>query len=135
MKIKETDVILNFLEDSTTKFRRDSNVEIEFPAGSWSGNKSRSIADIHGHGIPGIEAKSNFKDSKKDFQNPEKNQNIKHYIYSSNEIKNDEINFWKKNGVSVAIFLTNENKWFTLDDENGFFSSVLRSETIAKEIV
>ena len=60
---------------------------------------------------------------------------IKHYIYSSNEIKNDEINFWKKNGVSVAIFLTNENKWFTLDDENGFFSSVLRSETIAKEIV
>ena len=68
-KISETDVLLNFLEDCKKSFRLNKKIAFEFPAGSWQGAKKRSIADIHGASIAGIEAKPDFNSAKKDFQN------------------------------------------------------------------
>jgi len=122
-KITETDVILNFLEDS--RLRLVKSVSFEFPAGSWTGKKDRNIADIHGPNIPGIEAKSDFSSSKRDLQNHKKNNNILHYIYSADKIKEEEISFWKENSVSACIFLTTKNKWAILNSEDGFFEKLL----------
>lgn len=128
--IKETDVILNFMEDAKTSFVKDTTVSFEFPAGSWQGSKSRSIADIHGHDIPGIEAKSTFLDAKKDYLDAAKNSGIEHYIYSHDSFEEEQRSFWKDNGVSACVFLLTSDKWKILNDESGLFFDILSKDKL-----
>lgn len=128
--ISETDVLLNFLEDSVKSFRLSKKVTFEFPAGSWQGSKKRSIADIHGTSIPGIEAKPDFNSAKKDFENNKKNLGIEHYIYSSSTVCEKQRDFWKINSVSACVYLTTKNKWVIINDEQGVFSKILQNNKV-----
>jgi|ETNvirnome_6_100_1030635.scaffolds.fasta_scaffold15554_2 hypothetical protein len=127
-KIKETDVILNFMEDSVQKLRKDPEVAFEFPAGSWRGSRKRNMADIHGSSIPAIEAKSDFRSACDDVDNTKKNFGISHYIYSSENVCEEEVGFWKQQKISAAVFLTSVNSWAILNDIEGFFGKTIRKD-------
>lgn len=131
--MKETDVILNFLEDCRDCLVKN-NIVAELPAGTWVGSKNRNNGDIRGESIPSIEVKATFNEAKKDFENINKNYHIKHYIYASNNIKEHEINFWKENKVSVAIYLTSQDKWFIFETEK-MFINIINQNKIYYEIL
>lgn len=129
--ISETDVILNFMEDCIKS--KTKSLNFEFPAGSWQGSKCRSIADIHGKDIHGIEAKGNFIDCKKDFLNPVKNAGISHYIFSSKNkqtLHEEEKNFFKKNNLNACCYLTEQNKWVIIEDKQGVFNDLLVADKV-----
>lgn len=128
-KISETTVILNFLEDSCTDFVCDEHLQVEVPAGSWSGSKSRSIADIHGPQIPGIEAKGTFSEAMRDFCKVDKNNGILHYIYASTgDAIFNENDYWRKAGVSACVYLTEQEKWCMIGKRDGLFDKIIRKE-------
>jgi hypothetical protein len=129
-KLSETDVILNFMEDCHREFISDPTIQVEFPAGSWSGSRNRNVADIHGAGCPGIEAKGNFADAQRDLHNRNKNNNIRHYIYSSPLIDVGESGVWEKNNIAAAVFLTISDCWHIINDHDGLFRRALRAEKI-----
>ncbi len=129
-KISETDVLLNFLEDCKKSFRLNKKIAFEFPAGSWQGAKKRSIADIHGASIAGIEAKPDFNSAKKDFQNNKKNLGIEHYIYSSPTLCEEQAAFWIMNSVSACVYLTTKNKWVIINDKQGQFDKMLQKNKV-----
>jgi len=131
-KISETDVLLNFLEDSEKSFRLNEKIVFEFPAGSWRGSKKRSIADIHGPSIPGIEAKPDFNSAKKDFQNNKKNLGIEHSIYSSPTLCEEQKAFWKINSISACVYLTTKNNWVIINDKQGLFSKILQKNKVIR---
>ncbi len=132
-RLTETTVIINFLEDATEEFLTAPDLQVELPVGSWTGNKSRSIADIHGGGVPGIEAKGNLKDAKADFENPEKNQGIRHYIYAGQSVTPDEAAYWKNNNVSACVYLTGEERWKVVGEDDGVFRSVVNKLKIIQK--
>lgn len=130
LRLSETEVILTFLEDCLPQKIKD--VGVEFPAGSWSGNKSRNQGDIHAE--VNIEAKGSWKEARKDMVNKEKNKEVDHYIFSSEKLDKEEIDFLKYNNKFAAIYLPSVSKWFILEGENKVFSSLLRRERILDEI-
>jgi hypothetical protein len=103
---------------------------VEFPAGSWSGQKHRNVADIHGDNIPGIEAKGDFGGAQRDFHDECKNNNIRHYIYSAPTIVPEEQQEWEREGVAAAIFLTSRDSWYIINDHRGLFYQAIRREKI-----
>jgi len=123
--ISETDVILNFMEDMKPHIMRAPALSFEFPAGSWAGSKNRNIADIHGGIVSGIEAKPTFASAKADYLNPDKNAGIMHYIYSSQEVEEKQVSFWKNNNISACVYLTGTSRWAIINDIDNLFERLL----------
>lgn len=128
--LSETEVILTFLEDCLPQKIKD--VGVEFPAGSWLGNKSRNQGDIHAE--EDIEAKGTWEEAKKDIANKEKNRDVEYYIFSSKKLDKEKIDFLKSNNKFAAIYLTSVSKWLVLEGENKVFSSMLKKERILDEV-
>jgi hypothetical protein len=132
--LTETDVILNFMEDSAMEFAQTATWE--FPAGCWSGPKNRNQGDIFDSPLfpAPIEAKGNFRNAKKDFLNLKKNGMVQHYIYSAptrDEKLQQQLSFWKENGISAAIYLTEDEKWAILTiDGKCSLASIVQPEKI-----
>jgi hypothetical protein len=132
--LTETDVLLNFMEDTIPEFVQTAT--FEFPAGHWSGAKNRNQGDIFDSPLfaPPIEAKGDFRNARADFLNTKKNDSVCHYIYSAStrdEKLHEELSFWKKNEIAVAIYLTVDEKWVILTvDKRRSLVDIIRSEKI-----
>ncbi len=134
--LTETDVLLNFMEDTTPEFAQTATWE--FPAGHWSGAKNRNQGDIFDSPrfAPPIEAKGDFRNARADFLNPKKNGDVQHYVYSAapgDKKLQQQLSFWKENGIAVAVYLTVDEKWaiLTIDGKRSL-ADIIRPEKISE---
>jgi len=129
----ETQVILKFMFDSRDFIHNNldsDKIRVEVPCGSWVGSKNRSIGDIDLGVFSPIEAKGTFNESKKDFENSEKNLQVMNYLYATTQDKlSKEFDYWSdKNLDNVIVYLSDVNKYRLLKynvEDFDFITSLL----------